>query len=135
MTRIAFAAFVYFAAVFAAAMALGTIRVLVLEPRIGVVAATLCEAPFLITAMFFSARWAPGFAKAPVTRAALLAIGALALVFQEIAEHALWILGRGQSFESLLAHYTTSQGMIYLLLLVIFLFMPLIVHGRQQEAK
>jgi hypothetical protein len=49
--KIAAAALLYFLAVFGAGFALGPIRVLWLEPRLGVVAATLCEAPFLLLAM------------------------------------------------------------------------------------
>jgi hypothetical protein len=45
--RIAAAAFLYFLAVYAAGFLFGTVRVLLLEPRMGPFAAVLCEAPFL----------------------------------------------------------------------------------------
>lgn len=47
----------YFALVFAVGFALGAVRVLWLVPRLGERAAELLEAPFMLAASFFFARW------------------------------------------------------------------------------
>ena len=60
------AAFLYSVTVFAAGFVFGAIRVLWLEPKIGPLAAVLCELPFLLVAMALAARWVPkGLAPAP----------------------------------------------------------------------
>jgi hypothetical protein len=51
------AATVYFLALFALGFALGTIRVLVVEPRLGALAATALEIPFMLMAAYFICRW------------------------------------------------------------------------------
>ena len=53
------AAVLYFLLVFGVGFLLGPIRVLFLEPRLGPVAAVLCEAPLLLLAIYLAARWVP----------------------------------------------------------------------------
>ena len=119
--RIIIAAAVYFAIVFGVGMALGPVRVLWLEPRLGPTLAVLCETPFLLAAMLVAARWVPrraglGNDLAPL---ALMGIGALAL--QQVADLALgvWLLA-------------TPSGGIYLALLVIFAGLPAALNIRRR---
>jgi len=57
--RVALAILLYFGVVFGAGFLLGPIRVVWLEPRLGLIVATACEAPFLLMAMLVAARWVP----------------------------------------------------------------------------
>jgi hypothetical protein len=52
-----FAATVYFLALFATGFAFGTVRVLVVEPRLGALAATASEVPLMLIAAYFICRW------------------------------------------------------------------------------
>ena len=57
MTRSLTAGAVYFATVFALGFALGTVRLLLLESRVGLWAATLIELPFMLAASWLLCRW------------------------------------------------------------------------------
>lgn len=104
--RIASAAIVYWAMVFALGFLLGTVRVLWVIPRVGLVPATFLELPLILAASWFAAGWL-------VRRFALesggeaLAVGALAFAVLMVAECALasvlngqapadWLTGLGQ---------------------------------------
>jgi hypothetical protein len=126
--RIALAAILYVAIVFAAGFVLGAVRVLVLEPRVGETIATLCEAPFLLTVMVLAARWLP--ARLGVTPAIgpLAAMGIGALVLQQLTDVALGGLLRGMTLREQLAHLTTPAGFIYLTLVAAFPAMPVLAN-------
>ncbi len=47
----------YFVCLFALGFALGAVRVLVLAPRVGALAATMIEAPSMLIAAWFACRW------------------------------------------------------------------------------
>lgn len=49
---------IYFLALFALGFALGTIRVVLVAPRIGEFAATVAEVPVMLAAAYFVCRWA-----------------------------------------------------------------------------
>jgi hypothetical protein len=122
--RIVITALLYFALVFGAGFVLGPIRVLWLEPRLGAFVATLCEAPFLLAAIVFAARFAPrvaGLNKSPVPMAF---VGLIALVLQQAADLAVGVLLRGISVLEILAHFATPEGAIYAILLALFAAMP-----------
>jgi hypothetical protein len=126
--RIVIAAVAYFAIVFAVGMALGPIRVLWLEPRLGPTLAVLCEAPLLLAAMLIAARWVPrktglGNRLAPLV---LMGIGALAL--QQAADLALGAWLRGLTPAEQFASFVTPPGAVYLVLLVIFAALPAILN-------
>jgi MFS family permease len=55
--RLGKAAAVYFAVVFGVGFALGPVRILWLEPRLGLRAAELVEAPFMLVAIIVAGRW------------------------------------------------------------------------------
>ncbi len=58
MKRTLIAATFYFLVLFALGFVLGTIRVLFVAPKLGVLSATLLEVPLMLTAAFFVCRWA-----------------------------------------------------------------------------
>jgi hypothetical protein len=113
---------IYFAIVFVIAFALGTVRTLVLEPRLGETLAVACEIPFLVTAMFLASRWIVPRLGAPSTMR-LLYVGLLGLALQQIAEIAL-VLGSGETLAEHGAYLRTPAGMLYLSGLAAFVIMP-----------
>jgi len=121
------AALLYFLAVFGAGFALGPIRVLWLEPRLGVVAATLCEAPFLLLAMITAAYWIPRVIRISAGIGAMLAMGLGALALQQAADFVVGTALRGISATDQLARLASPEGAIYAALLALFALMPAIV--------
>lgn len=57
IARLVKVAAIYFAVVFGVGFALGPIRVLWLEPRLGLRAAELVESPFMLVAIIVAGRW------------------------------------------------------------------------------
>ena|SRR5688572_28754442 len=119
----------YFAIVFGTGFVLGPVRVLFIEPWVGSTLAVMLEAPILLVAMVVGARIAMRWSGVERSAAALLTVGALSLVLQQIADVALGILLRGMTLRDHLAQFATAPGMIYGALLVAFLVMPLLI-GR-----
>ncbi len=131
--RIAAAALLYFAIVFGVGFILGPIRVLWLEPRLGPVLATACEAPLLVAAMIVAARWSPRRTRMDKDLASLMLMGLGALLLQQIADFAVGIGLRGLSASEQLAHFATPQGLIYAALLLAFAAMPALLNRRAAE--
>jgi hypothetical protein len=130
--RIAAAAALYFALVFGAGFILGPIRVLWLEPRVGPLAATACEAPFLLIAIMAAARWVPRVMRLEKTVASLTLMGLGALLLQQLADFAVGVGLRGLTAAAQLAQFATPQGLIYAALLIIFVVMPALANRRRQ---
>jgi hypothetical protein len=133
--QIAAAAALYFAIVFAVGFLLGPVRVLWLEPRVGPILATACEAPFLLAAMVVVARWVPRLVRLPLDRASLLLMGGGALVLQQVADFAVGIGLRDIGPSEQLAQFTTLQGLIYAALLIAFVVMPLLLNRASVRAQ
>jgi hypothetical protein len=93
--RVAAAALLHCAIVFAVGLALGPIRVLWPEPKLGEVLAELCEAPFLLAAMAFASRWVPRVLRLRRDLASLGLMGLGALAIQQGADLAVGIYLRG----------------------------------------
>jgi hypothetical protein len=132
--RVAWAAVLYFAAVFAVGLALGPVRVLWLEPWIGQTLAVLCEAPFLIAAMAIAARLAPRWAGMQGGWIAHVWVGVLALSFQQIADLAVGFGLRGMTIKEELAYFATPPGWIYSATLIVFALAPLAAHLRGRRS-
>ena len=126
--RVTVAAFLYFAIVFSTGFALGPIRVLWLEPRIGPLAAAFCEAPLLLAAMVLSARWAPRAVGLPSALKSLALVGLGALALQQAADLAVGLGLRGLGLHDQLAQFATPQGSVYAALLVLFAAMPVLAN-------
>ena len=106
---------------------LGTLRVLFVEPRIGVGAAqrigliTGSAALLIVTYLLIVWMRAEG-------RAALLGVGALWLVLTFSFEMAVGRL-RGRDWQSLLADYDITRGGLMSIAMLLLLFAPLIAAG------
>jgi hypothetical protein len=124
------AAVLYFAIVFGVGLALGPIRVFWLEPRIGPVMASFCEAPFLLATMVVAARWIPkrlGLASNPLVLG-FMGLGALAL--QQVSDFSVGIALRGMTLTDQIARLASVPGFIYLTLLMLFTVMPLLLNRQ-----
>jgi len=121
------AAALYFAMVFAAGLILGPARVLWLEPWLGRTLAVLCETPLLLCVMGVAARLAPSWAGAARDGISLIAIGLLALGFQQIADLSVGFGLRGMTLSEQLALFSTPPGWVYGFDLVAFALAPLIL--------
>ncbi len=125
---IAAAAVLYFLIVFGVGFLLGPIRVLLLEPRIGQLAAVLLEAPFLIAAIVLAARWVPRWCRVAPATGPLLAVGLGALALQQVADLLVGLKLRGMGAAEQLARFVTLEGAVYAALLVLFALMPLLAN-------
>lgn len=128
--KVAAAAVIYFIIVFGVGFLLGPVRVLVLEPRIGRLAATLVETPFLIAAMVLAARWVPRRIQLNREARSLLAVGFGALALQQVADYLVGLKLRGMSAAEQLEKFTTPEGLLYAGLLLLFALMPLIANRK-----
>lgn len=121
---------VYFALVFAAGFALGTVRTLWIVPRVGTRIAELLEAPIMLVVMILAATGIVLRFAVPRLSSARLAMGSTALVLMLVAEFGfvLWI--RRLSIRDYLATRDPVAGTVYYLMLVVFAAIPLVVGGR-----
>ena len=126
------AAALYFCMVFLVGALLGPLRVLWLEPWAGPTIAVLIEAPLLILAMNFSAKWAPAWARFDGGWLSFLVMGILALVLQQVADLAVGFGLRGMTFDSQLRYFATPPGWIYAFCLIVFALMPVIAYARRK---
>jgi hypothetical protein len=117
----------YFAIVFGVGLALGPLRVLLLEPRLGALAAVAIEMPLLLIAMVVAARWVPRRLEFQ-DRATLAAMGGGALLLVFAADFAVGLGLRGLSLEQQLRQFSTPAGLLYAASLAAFAAMPLIVN-------
>ena len=132
--RTAVAALLYFAIVFGVGLALGPVRVIWLEPWLGLTLAVLCETPFLLGAMLIAARWVPSRVRLRNDLAPLVLMGVGALALQQAADLAVGITLRGITPTQQLANFATPSGAVYLALLVIFAGLPAALNvGRQRR--
>ena len=101
-------ALAYFATVFMAAFALGALRVTLIAPQIGALAAVALEVPLILGLSWVVAgrvlrRW-------PLTSSAALAMGALAFILLMLAELALAYTLSGQTPSAYAATFLTGPG-------------------------
>lgn len=130
MTKILGHGALYFALVFAAGFALGTLRVLWVAPRLGERAAELLEMPIMLSVAFFVACWIVRRSTPPPAPAARLGIGLFALGLLLAAEFTLVLGLRGLSVQQYFASRDPVAGAAYLVALALFGLMPLLVARR-----
>lgn len=124
----------YFATVFAAGFALGTMRVLVLEPKLGALGAVLMETPFMLAASWFLCGvWVKRFS-VEAALAPRLAMGALAFALLIAAEAALGLYGFGRPLAELLAVYGTAPGAVGLTGQILFGLFPVLQANKKTPA-
>ncbi len=121
--RIASAAIVYWAMVFALGFVLGTVRVLWVIPLVGLIPATLLELPIILAASWFAAGWlVRRFRIAGGGEA--LAVGALAFAILMAAECALAGVLTGQTPAQWVAGLRQPHTLLGLAGQVVFALMP-----------
>lgn len=126
--RILSTSLAYAAIVFGVGFVLGSIRVFLVVPRIGVRWAELLEAPLMLLACFLAARFiAHRFG--PFAGAQRAAVGICALAFMLLAEVG-FILAQGLNIPEYIASRDPVSGPVYLLSLALFAAMPFIVGLR-----
>jgi hypothetical protein len=120
------AALAYWGMIFVLGFVLGTVRVLVLEPALGPLAATLFELPVMLLASWFAANWlVRRFAISGTIPA--LAMGAIAFALLMASELALAALLPGNSPSQWLARMATLPAALGLAGQVGFALMPWLV--------
>jgi hypothetical protein len=117
----------YFALVFCAGFVLGTLRVLVVVPRLGGRAAELIEAPLMLAVTFLAARWTVRRLAVPPQWTRRLGMGAVALGLLLAAEFTLVLGLRGLSLREYFATLDPVSGTVYYALLGVFALMPVLV--------
>ena len=116
----------YFCLVFGAGFILGSIRVLLVVPRLGERIAELLEAPLMLTVTLLAAKWV--VRKFAVADAAeRVATGLLALSLMLAFEFTVVLKLRGLSLAEYFRGRDPVSGTVYYLLLVMFAIMPLFV--------
>lgn len=115
----------YALVVFLVGFCLGTIRVLFVVPIIGVRWAEILEAPLMIVASFFAARYLLNL-RGPFGRSQSFVIGLVALVFMAVAEIS-FVLAQSFSMSEYVASRDPISGTVYLFSLGVFALMPLIL--------
>ena len=131
MRPVSVAALAYVAPVFAAGFGLGTLRVLLVAPALGELAAVALELPVMLALAWVAARWAVARFAVPAEAAPRLAMGALAFLCLMLAEAALASLAFGQSPGAFLGALATPAGALGLAGQAGFAAMPwLLLFGR-----
>ena len=121
--HIAIAAAAYWAAVFAFAFVLGIFRTLWLAPKIGALAAVLCEVPLVLAASWWAARRVT--ARFQITgRGKALVMGLIAFVLLMVAEATLARVLSGQSLADWVRSQTSAAGAMGLAGQILFSAMP-----------
>lgn len=113
----------YFSVVFLAGVVLGTVRIVLVAPRIGALAAVCIELPLMLTLSWLAAGVTLRTWKVVRSRNALW-IGGLAFALLMLAETALalWVFGRG--LDRQLAGYRTPEGVVGLTGQLVFALIP-----------
>jgi hypothetical protein len=122
----------YFAVVFGAGFALGTIRVLWAVPHYGTRIAELMEAPIMFGVTILTARWVIRRLAIPRTPSKRLGVGFIALGFLLVSEFSLVLWLRGLTISEYLSGRDPVSGTVYYMMLGIFAIMPLLV-AKQQD--
>ena len=103
--RSSIASLAYFGVVFAAGFALGTLRVLILIPRLGENKAVLLELPIILALSWMACRWLIARFDVPTTALDRLVMGGLAFAVLMLAEFGVSVFGLDRSLSEHLEHY------------------------------
>lgn len=124
LRRVCAAALAYFALVFAVGFALGTLRVMVLVPRLGSEAlAVALELPVMLLVSWMAARWAvERYRTARGSQCA--AVGLFAFLLLMLAEAGLAVVLFGQSPGQWVATFRETSGLLGLGGQIAFAAMP-----------
>lgn len=133
MKRAIAAGALYFLLVFLLGMALGTIRVLLIEPRVGTVASVVLELPFMLGASWFVCGWLIRYLSVPAAVASRAAMGGLAFLLLMGAELGLSLFAVGGSAREHFVNYGQAAPLIGLLGQLAFAAFPLFRRRRRPD--
>ena len=119
----------YFAIIFGVGFVLGTIRVFLVVPQVGVRAAELIEEPIMFIVILLAARWLVRRFTLELMRERLGA-GIIGLGLLLAAEYAL-LRAQGLSLREDIARRDDVAGTVYLVMLLVFAVMPALVGRRR----
>ena len=114
----------YFLTVFAIGFALGTIRVLLVIPRIGETNAVLLELPLMLALSWLVCGWLVRHFVVTQAIPQRLAMGAIAFALLLLAELAVSVLGLGRTPAEHLASYQALGAQLGLAAQILFALMP-----------
>lgn len=114
----------YFAAVFGVGLALGPVRVLWLEPRLGLRAAELVEAPFMLVAIIMAGRWVGRRLCASHSATFRLSIGLLAASLVLAADVGVGVGLRDMSVTEIFTQRDPVSGSVYYTLVALTAVAP-----------
>jgi hypothetical protein len=130
MRTILLCAAAYFAIVFAAAFALGAVRVTMIAPRTGALPAVLIEVPIVLAIAWGVCRRLIGFFRLPATASARLQMGGAAFALLMAMEAAVSVFGLGRTLADDLNAFKTAAGFAGLLGQIGFALVPLAQRHR-----
>lgn len=133
MKRILIPATVYFLMLFALGFVLGTIRVLLVVPKIGVLSATLIEVPLMLIAAFFMCRWTIGRWLVPPTLSARSAMALWFLMMLAIFETLVGVAMFGRTLAGTWSGLATPAGLIGLVAQSIAALLPLFISRNERR--
>jgi hypothetical protein len=116
----------YFLIVFLLGFGLGTIRVLLVAPRLGETTAVLLEIPLMLAASWVSCGWCLRRFEIATKTEARAVMGGVAFALLMAAELAVSVLLFGRSPNGFVGGYRTTPGAIGLAAQVAFGLMPLV---------
>lgn len=119
----------YFTVIFGVGFVLGTIRVFLVVPQIGVRAAELIEEPIVFVVILLAARWLVRRFTLELMRERLGA-GIIGLGLLLAAEYAL-LRAQGLSLREDFARRDPAAGTIFVVMLLVFAVMPALVGRRR----
>ena len=117
----------YFALVMGAGFLLGMVRIPFLVPRLGERIAELIEMPLMFAVIWLSARFVIRRFALTAMSSVRLKVGFLALALAVCAELLLAVALQGQFLRAYIASRDPVSGSVYLAMLGLFAFMPLIL--------
>ncbi|MBE1296130.1 MAG: hypothetical protein GJ678_07790 [Rhodobacteraceae bacterium] len=118
------AATLYFAGVFACGFVLGTIRILILLPRMEEIWALLLELPVILTLSWLIAGRIPKARPSLATLYARLGTGGWAFLLLMLVEYLLATTAMGLSGAEFFARWTTLEGALGLAGQILFVLLP-----------
>ncbi len=124
--RATVAGLAYVGLVFAAGFVLGILRVLIVIPRVGEIAAVLIELPFLLGLSWLACRWLTKSFDVPPTFGIRLLMSVTAFAVLMFAELAGSTLGFGRTLSEHMAQYRQIAGLLGLAGQIAFAAFPII---------
>jgi hypothetical protein len=116
----------YFAAVFAAGFALGTVRVLAVEPALGETGAVAVELPVMLAASWLACGWSLARFDVPRRLQARAVMGGLAFALLMLAELGMSMLGFGRTLTEHLTRYRDLPAALGLAGQLVFASFPML---------